>query len=45
MTSGSVKYVAGAPPGPKLRDGFVIVLGGAAAVKLQDGVMLQDGVT
>jgi len=28
-TSGSVKYVVGAPPGPKSRGGVVIVLGGA----------------
>src|SRR4029453_13672544 len=27
-TSGSVKYVVGAPPGPKSRGGVVIVLGG-----------------
>src|SRR5205823_8930012 len=29
-TSGSVKYVVGAPPGPKSRGGFVTVLGGVA---------------
>jgi hypothetical protein len=29
-TSGSVKYVVGAPPGPKSRGGCVIVLGGPA---------------
>src|SRR3954471_7655776 len=29
MTSGSVKYVVGAPPGPKSRGGVVTVLGGA----------------
>src|SRR5215813_2100580 len=29
-TSGSVKYVVGAPPGPKSRGGLVMVVGGAA---------------
>src|SRR5436309_1609590 len=29
MTSGSQKYVVGAPPGPKSRGGVVTVLGGA----------------
>src|SRR5438046_1216838 len=33
-TSGSVKYVVGAPPAPKSRGGWVIVLGGSTALLL-----------
>src|SRR5204863_9524612 len=32
MTSGSVKYVVGAPPGPKSRGGVVTVLGGGTGL-------------
>src|SRR4030095_16570473 len=32
MTSGSVKYVVGAPPGPKSRGGGVMVLAGSAGL-------------
>src|SRR5881628_1253375 len=45
MTSGSVKYVVGAPPGPKSRGGLVTVLGGAAGPAVGAWALARPGAT
>src|SRR5438093_5783386 len=43
--SGSVKYVVGAPPGPKSRGGLVTVLGGAAGPAVGAWALARPGAT